>query len=151
MHRHRTSTIHASKKILADVRSEINVTPLVDVCLVLLIIFMVVTDKLMRGKEVPLPMTKYHKTINDTGEQLIVSVAKTGPKLQIWWDRDPLQDLEALKKKLDEEFHRKSSRPMFVKADADMTYGDVYPVLIAIHEAGAAGVQLGTQELKENK
>jgi biopolymer transport protein ExbD len=150
MHRHRTATLHSSKKALAEVRSEINVTPLVDVCLVLLIIFMVVTDKLTRGKEVPLPKTKYHKTINDTGEQLIISVSMNAGRKQIWWDRDPLQDLDALKKRLEDELHRKS-RPMFVKADAEMTYGEVYPVLIAIHEAGAPGVQLGTQELKENK
>ena len=40
---------------------------------------------------------------------------------------------------------------MYVKADADLKYGDVYPVLIAIHEAGSPGVQLGTQELKEGQ
>jgi biopolymer transport protein ExbD len=150
MHRHRTATVHAAKKQLAAVRSEINVTPLVDVCLVLLIIFMVVADKLTRGKDVPLPKTKNHTEIKDTGESLIVSVAKSGGRTLIWWDRDSLQDLDALKKRLEEELHRKA-KPMYVKADADMTYGDVYPVLMAIHESGAATVQLGTQELKENK
>jgi biopolymer transport protein ExbD len=151
MHRHRTSTVHHAKKKLDEVRSDINVTPLVDVCLVLLIIFMVVTDKLTRGKDVPLPKTLNHKTIQDTGESLIVSVARQGGRIQIYWDRDGLKDIPDLKKRLDEELHRKASRPMFVKADADLNYGDVYPVLIAIHEAGAPGVQLGTQELKEQK
>jgi len=150
MHRHHTATVHAKKKQLDAVRSEINVTPLVDVCLVLLIIFMVVTDKLTRGKDVQLPKVKNPITIRDTGESLIVSVTKSGGHTQLWWDRDPLKDMDALKKKLDEELHRKS-RPMYVKGDADMTYGDVYPVLIAIHEAGSPGVQLGTQELKEQK
>jgi biopolymer transport protein ExbD len=150
MHRHRTPTVHSSKKVLDSVRSEINVTPLVDVCLVLLIIFMVVTDKLTRGKDVQLPKTKYHKTIPDNDDP-VVSVTKVGSRVQVYWDRDALQDMDALKKRLNEELHRKA-RPMFVKADADkMTYGDIYPVLMAIHDAGAPGVQLSTQELKEKR
>jgi biopolymer transport protein TolR len=150
MRRHHTELVHATKKKLADVQANINVTPLVDVCLVLLIIFMVVADKLARGKEVSLPKTKFHVEKRDNGDDLIVSVTKSGSHIQIWWDRDPLQDMAALKKRLEEELHRKP-RPMFVKADADLTYGQVYPVLIAIHDGGAPGVQLGTQELKETK
>src|SRR5262249_34506578 len=149
-HRHKTETIHHLKKKLAEVRADINVTPLVDVCLVLLIIFIVVADKLARGQEVELPKTKHHIEKRDNGDDLIISVTKRSGNIQIWWDRDGLKDLDDLKKKLEEELHRKS-RPMFVKADADLTYGQVYPILIAIHEGGAPGVQLGTQELKENK
>jgi len=51
--------VHAKPKQLDEVRSDINVTPLVDVCLVLLIIFMVVTPMLSRGKDVPLPKTRH--------------------------------------------------------------------------------------------
>ena len=151
MHRHRTPTIHGKSKKLDEVKSDINVTPLVDVCLVLLIIFMVVTDKLTRGKDVVLPKAKNYEEKRDTGDDLIVSVSKAGGnRTQIWWDRDALKDVAELRKRLDEELRRKQ-RPMFIKADADLTYGDVYPVLIAIHDAGSPGVQLGTQELKENK
>jgi biopolymer transport protein ExbD len=148
MHRHRTSLLHTKKKGLPEVRSDINVTPLVDVCLVLLIIFMVVLDKLARGKDVPLPKTQHHVEKRDTGDDLIVSISKDGSRAQIWWDRDQLADLAALKQRLNDELRRKS-RPMYVKADADLTFGKVYPVLIAIHEAGANQVQLATQELKE--
>ena len=150
MHRHRTATLHSTKKRLDQVRSEINVTPLVDVCLVLLIIFMVVTDKLTRGKDVPLPKTKHHVEIKDTGDQLIVSLSKDGSHVQLWWDREAVKDIPELRKHLDEELHRKP-RPMFVKGDADLTYGDVYPVLVEINKAGSPQVQLSTQELKENK
>jgi biopolymer transport protein ExbD len=151
MHRHRTPTVHGGKKKLDEVRSDINVTPLVDVCLVLLIIFMVVTDKLTRGKDVQLPRTKNHEEKRDNGDDLIVSITKNGPRTQLWWDRDGLKDIGDLKKHLEEEKQRKSQRPLFLKADADITYGDVYPVLMAIHEEGAPQVQLGTQELKEKK
>ena len=148
MGRHRTPTVHRSQRKLDDVRSDINVTPLVDVCLVLLIIFMVVLDKLARGKDVPLPKTKNHTEKRDTGEELIVSINRDGGKVRVWWDRDSLKDLPDLKRRLDEELRRKP-RPMYVKADADLLYKDVYPVLIAIYEAGSPGVQLATQELKE--
>jgi biopolymer transport protein TolR len=151
MSRHRTSTVHRAKRKLDDVRSDINVTPLVDVCLVLLIIFMVVLDKLARGKDVPLPKTRHHIEKRDTGEELIISITNEGGgRKTIYWDRDAMKDLPELKRRLDEELRRKA-RPMYLKADADLKYGDVYPVLIAIHEAGSPGVQLGTQELKEGQ
>src|SRR5215831_15791485 len=130
MPRHRTPTVHGKTRKLDEVRSDINVTPLVDVCLVLLIIFMVVTDKLTRGKDVVLPKAKNFEKKNDTGEDLIISVTKSGGRKVIWWDRDALKDITDLKKHLDEEVRRSRGRPMFVKADADLTYGDVYPVLI---------------------
>jgi biopolymer transport protein TolR len=146
--RHRTSLVHAKPKKLDDVRSDINVTPLVDVCLVLLIIFMVVLDKLARGKDVPLPKTLHHTEKRDNGDDLIVSISRDGSRAQIWWDRDQLADLPAFKQRLEDELRRKP-RPMYVKADADLTYGSVYPVLMAIHDAGANMVQLATQEQKE--
>src|SRR5262249_48077624 len=121
--------------------------PLVDVCLVLLIIFMVVMDKLQRGMDVPLPQTKYHTKLNDTGEELIVSVTKEGNTARYFWDRELLADAEALNASARDELHRKM-RPVYVKAHADVYYSDVYPVLIALHEAGSPGVLLGTQEIK---
>src|SRR5262249_3722280 len=146
-HHHRTPTVHKAAKKLDDVRSEINVTPLVDVCLVLLIIFMVVMDKLQRGMDVPLPQTKFHTKLNDTGEELIVSVTKDGPTARYFCDRELLADAEALKTRARDELRRKM-RPVYVKANADLDYRDVYPVLIALHEAGSPGVLLGTQEIK---
>jgi biopolymer transport protein ExbD len=148
MHRHRTALVHTSKKKPDEVRSDINVTPLVDVCLVLLIIFLVVAQELTRGKEVPLPKTQYHTQVRDTGEDLIISVSKSGGRTQLWWDRDGIKDIDELKKRLEEEF-RRGKKPMFFKADADLKYGDVYPVLMAIKESGAMEIQLGTEELKE--
>ena len=53
--RHRTGLVHAKPKKLDDVRSDINVTPLVDVCLVLLIIFMVVAPAIADGAHIELP------------------------------------------------------------------------------------------------
>src|SRR5215470_17444900 len=115
VHHHRTPLVHRAAKKVEDVRSDINVTPLVDVCLVLLIIFMVVTEKLQRGMDVPLPKTRHHTDLRDTGEELIVSVNRVGGRPAYFWDRDRVADLDALKKKAADELHRKS-RPIYVKA-----------------------------------
>jgi biopolymer transport protein ExbD len=146
-HRHRTPLVHKAGKKLDNVKSDINVTPLVDVCLVLLIIFMVVLDKLARGMEVNLPKTQHHQTRKDTGEDLIISVMRDGAKPVYYWDRDQVRDLDALKEAVAADLKRKS-RPVFVKGDVDLPYKDMYPVLIALHEAGATKVQLGTAEIK---
>ena len=61
-----------------NTKNEINVTPLVDVVLVLLIIFMVVTPMLHRGVHVQLPETKNHEKKQDTGEQLVVTIRGDG-------------------------------------------------------------------------
>src|SRR5690349_17078827 len=68
IHTHRKSVVGAGQA-----RSDINVTPLVDVVLVLLIIFMVVTPMLHRGVKIELPETANHAKKQDTGEQLVVS------------------------------------------------------------------------------
>ncbi|MFH0899982.1 MAG: biopolymer transporter ExbD [Pseudomonadota bacterium] len=133
------------------VRSEINVTPLVDVCLVLLIIFMVVTPMLSRGVDVKLPRTRHHSEKRDTGKQPIVSLQKDGGRVRYYFDRAHLPDLDALKRRLQEELGRLTDRRIFVKADADLSFGSVYPALMVIHEAGSSGVELGTAEEKDKE
>src|SRR5688572_13759002 len=74
--RHSGSSL--SKLSAAPLTSEINVTPLVDVCLVLLIIFMVVTPLLQRGVPVNLPITSEPEKTPDTEKQLQISVKADG-------------------------------------------------------------------------
>ena len=147
--KHWTSLVHKKSRKLDEVRNEINVTPLVDVCLVLLIIFMVVTPMLTRGKEVSLPKAKYAMEKKDTGEQPIVSVVLEGQEQRYYMNQDPLKDLEALKSAVEGELARNPGYKIFVKADNDLTYGQVYPALIAIQEAGSPEIELGTSDLKE--
>jgi len=147
-HRHATSLVHKKKPKLDEVRGEINVTPLVDVCLVLLIIFMVVADKLTRGMEVPLPKARFANEKRDTGEDLIISVVKQGGNSLIYWDRALVDTPDALKARVVEEMERRG-RPIFLKADSALAYSQVYPVMMAIHDGGATNVLLGTIEKKE--
>jgi biopolymer transport protein TolR len=136
-------------------KNEINVTPLVDVVLVLLIIFMVVTPMLHRGVHVDLPVTSNHDKKQDTGEQLVVSI-----KCEKFEDKDHCATSAAFietDKIADDELvsrvrkELKASRPVHVRADRTLKYGDVRKVLEKIHEAGAANVAMGTDELGEKK
>jgi biopolymer transport protein ExbD len=142
---------------LDEVRNEINVTPLVDVCLVLLIIFMVVTPMLARGKEVPLPKTMHHASDPDKA-QPIVAVDKDG---LVYYDKDPVGSLDALKQtefkeltgRIDSVWRSDPEVPQRVlfKADKSLPFKDVYPVIIALHDLGLGSIDLGTNELKDNE
>jgi biopolymer transport protein TolR len=163
--KHRTDLVHAKPKDVPGPKSDINVTPLVDVCLVLLIIFMVITPMLQRGRDVPLPKTKHHEEKKDLGQQTIVSVAMVGGRAAYYFDKDRIEgaskaeELEKLKALTEDAMARQISKAkrdakppettVFIKADANMKFGDIYPALIAVHEGGSDGVELGTTELKE--
>ena len=131
---------------------EINVTPLVDVVLVLLIIFMVVTPMLHRGVHVQLPETKNHEKKQDTGEQLVVSV-----KCEKFEDKTHCSDsavyIETDKIPTDQLVDRvkhelKKARPIHVRGDRNVQYKVVREVLEKIHDAGAQNVGMGTEEQK---
>jgi biopolymer transport protein TolR len=130
------------------IKNEINVTPLVDVCLVLLIIFMVVTPMLQRGKEVHLPKVEQKKAQENgakTPNLLIISV--TADK-QVWVEKDHF-DLPALKDKITRELTANPTEKILLKADQTLTVGDVRKVMLAAQNAHAKGVGLGVQEEKQ--
>ena len=129
----------------ASLKSEINVTPFVDVVLVLLIIFMVVTPMLQRGVDVPLPFSLHHGEKKDTGEQIIVSVRRDGA---IFLGSDSV-DLKRLENRLTSLLSRKPPPPVFIKADRRMSFKTIRLVLEVCHRAGAFGVSLATQAAKE--
>jgi biopolymer transport protein ExbD len=138
IHKRRTGHVGAG-----GVRSEINVTPLVDVVLVLLIIFMVVTPMLHRGVKIDLPETVHHDKKQDSGELLVVSVRGDGTYIET----DRLEG-DLLDARLRQEL-KITSRPVLVRADKAMRYGDVRKVLERVHGAGAVSVSLATDEHKE--
>ena len=122
------------------VRATINITPLVDVVLVLLIIFMVVTPMLQRGKDVQLPKAAKDEAPEAKADPAVVSV--TWEK-QAYWESDPVS-LEELGAKVVDAQQR--GRKVMVKGDARLTVGDMRPVLEAMQKVGAKGVGLAVQE-----
>jgi biopolymer transport protein TolR len=130
----------------SGVRSDINITPLVDVVLVLLIIFMVITPMLQRGKSVELPKAK-HAVAGQGAEPAFVSVTKTG-EVFVEQDKTPAtqQQVVAAMREAAE-----AGKRVMIKADADADYGKVRPVLDWASKAKLKGVSLAAEELKGAK
>jgi biopolymer transport protein TolR len=128
-----------------DVKSDINVTPLVDVCLVLLIIFMVVTPMLQKGVNITLPPASAAEKKPDSANTLTVSVAKDG-RIYIERDQVPKDNfLNAMR-----EIHDRSpEKTIYVKADRFLKYGDVKEVMLKVNEAGFERVGLLTEPKAE--
>jgi biopolymer transport protein ExbD len=143
-HRRQRSTKDA-REHGSKLQSEINVTPFVDVVLVLLIIFMVVTPMLQRGLDVQLPRSRHHQKMNDTGEQIIISVDDKG---QVYLGQDAIR-VDALEQQLRKLLRRQPVPPIFIKGDKRLVFSPIRKVLEAAHRAGAPSVSLATEEQKD--
>ena len=121
-----------------QVRGDINVTPLVDVCLVLLIIFMVVTPMLQKGVDVNLPETTDPAKMPETAKQITVSVKMDN---SVFIEENWVPDAE-LPARLKELYETNSDRQVVVKGDRRLKYKDVRRVMRLINEAGFSRVGL---------
>ena len=122
-------------------KSDINVTPLVDVVLVLLIIFMVVTPELQRGKEVELPKATSAKRKEDGGDPVVVSIDKTGAT----YIEQEQVDKAAITDQIKEALKALPGRQVLIKGDANLHYGDVRGLINSIRNAGAPSVSLAAE------
>jgi biopolymer transport protein TolR len=125
-------------------RGEINVTPLVDVVLVLLIIFMVVTPMLQRGKDVELPKAQAVSKEKES-DPLVLSIT---PDRALWLESERVTS-QALEQRLGGELEKSRSRRILLKADASLAVRDVRQLMQLTKQAGAAGVELALEELKK--
>ncbi len=121
-------------------RAEINVTPLVDVVLVLLVIFMVVTPLLKQETPVELPVTKTSETASET-RQLTLTIAADG---SLTLDGEPLAR-DRLGERLQSIFESRTDRTLFLAADKSLSYASVVDVIDACREAGVTAIGLVTQ------
>ncbi len=121
-------------------QSDINVTPLVDVCLVLLIIFMVVTPLLQKGIAVQLPTTDNPDKKPENASQKLITVGwATPPAYYLEADQLSKDDLQ---KRLEELYQRSPNAEIIIKADQRLKYGDVKEVMRLAKEAGFQNVGL---------
>lgn len=125
----------------AGLTSDINVTPLVDVCLVLLIIFMVVTPMLQKGVPINLPVTEEPEKTPDTDKQLQISVKADGT---VYLGSYVIRK-EQVQSELEAIHQRTPDREIAVKGDRLVKYGDVLDVLKACREVGFNDVGLIAQ------
>ncbi len=117
--------------------SQINVTPFVDVMLVLLVIFMVTAPILQQGMDVELPMVEAGPLTSETEDQLVVAIDRNGT---IHLNDTPL-DVADLGEKLAAIVKLRPDRTVYLRADKDVVYGKVVAVMAAVRNAGV--VKLG--------
>lgn len=122
--------------------SEINVTPLVDVMLVLLIIFMVTAPMLMQGVEVNLPQTTT-KNIKTKEEPLMLTVNKE-KEIFIEKHRITLDNLEI---KIQKIFENRRDKEILLRADKEVPYGFVIKVIAKVKQAGIDKLGMVTEPL----
>ena len=124
--------------------SEINVTPFIDVCLVLLIIFMVVTPMLQEGVPVNLPITDDPMKTPETKDQLRISVKAEN----LVYVGDQVVRADQVDEALKAIFKTTPNREIVVKGDRTLKYGAVLKVLKACRDVGFENVGLITQPAK---
>ncbi len=120
--------------------SQINVTPLVDVMLVLLIIFMVTAPIIQQGVEVSLPKVKA-AALPGEEQQFVVSITRDD---QLYLNDTKLSSDE-LTEKLQAIAAERPDRQIFIRADEEVPYGDVIRAMAAIKAAGIENVGMVTQ------
>jgi biopolymer transport protein TolR len=125
--RYRRKTNHAENKHVSD----INVTPLVDVVLVLLIIFMVTAPMLQMGIDVNLPRVKA-KSVN-VGEEKIVLTINGKKEIYLNEYKTPVGDLST---KLESIFKNRLDKEVYMRADKEVPYGFVVQVMAEVRKAG---------------
>lgn len=122
--------------------SEINVTPLVDVMLVLLIIFMVAAPMMTQGVDVNLPKTEA-KNIKTSDEPLILTI---NSKKEIFLESHKIP-LENLGVKIQKIFENRRSKEVLLRADKDIPYGFVMNVIASVKKAGIEKLGMVTEPL----
>jgi biopolymer transport protein ExbD len=130
-----------------EVTSDINVTPMADVMLVLLIIFMVVTPMLQKGKDVELARTKNPIDMKeaDRDDAIIVAITRDG---KFYLGTDPVK-IDDLGGKVNDLLSNRLEKKVFVKSDNRAKYGDVVQVVDNIRNAGVDQVGLLTERLDD--
>ncbi len=137
------------KKKASDPVAEINVTPMVDVMLVLLIIFIVITPMLSKGISVEMAKTKNPSTMQaaDKEDAVLVAIARDGRTYlgtdQLAPDQLPARVKDLLTNKLD--------KTVYVRSDARARYERVVEVVDNLRSAGVESLGLLTEEIQQEK
>jgi biopolymer transport protein ExbD len=126
--------------------SDINVTPLVDVMLVMLIIFMVITPMLQKGIQVDLAKANNYRQMPDDDKEDAVEIAVTRDG-KIFLKTAPI-NLDEITVKVKDLISGRLDKTVYIRADARAKYGDVVKVVDAVRSAGVDSLGLLTSKIE---
>ena len=130
---------------------DINVTPLVDVVLVLLIIFMVVTPMLSSGVDVKLPTAAETSQAQDNGQHIVISVAVDplgSEEAAIYIDTRKIS-LDTVVDEVNLEYQKDPARAILIKGDSTLRYKQVREVMDVLAEGGMTSLLLAAEKIKD--
>ncbi len=128
--------------------SDINVTPFCDVCLVLLIIFMVVTPLLQKGVPVQLPTARNPEVEDEKESNIYITVQQNPDGTKVYYG-DKWVPQDVLREDLQEAYQRNPGKAIYIKGDKRVEFLEVKNVLKAIQSVGFKNVGLVAQHVDE--